>query len=78
MTSWYTTTGAFPADKRFDASVIKDPVMAQLYKLDTIPRAKPAPQCAVLDHRPAAGVVLGQSLVWERVELVQLLPSPGL
>lgn len=37
MTSWYTTTGAFPADKRFDASVITDPVMAQLYKLDTLP-----------------------------------------
>jgi len=37
LKSWYTTTGAFPADKRFDASAIKDPLMAQLYKLDALP-----------------------------------------
>jgi multiple sugar transport system substrate-binding protein len=37
LTSWYKTTGAFPADKRFHASAIKDPLMAQLYKLDALP-----------------------------------------
>jgi ABC-type glycerol-3-phosphate transport system substrate-binding protein len=36
-TSWYTSTGAFPADKRFDSSAIKNPLMAQLYKLDSMP-----------------------------------------
>jgi hypothetical protein len=37
LNSWYAATGAFPADKRFDPSLIKDPIMSSLYKLDTLP-----------------------------------------
>jgi len=37
LESWYNATGAFPADKRFDASMVKDPVMKQLYALDSGP-----------------------------------------
>ena len=37
VNSWYTATKAFPADKRFSSSLIKDPIMKQLYKLDTLP-----------------------------------------
>ena len=35
MSSLYQQTGAFPADKRFSASEITDPIAQQLYKLDT-------------------------------------------
>jgi raffinose/stachyose/melibiose transport system substrate-binding protein len=35
LTSLYTTTGAFPADKRFDVATITDPMAKQLYQLDT-------------------------------------------
>jgi raffinose/stachyose/melibiose transport system substrate-binding protein len=37
LQSWYATTGAFPADKRFPVSQIKDPLAKQLYELDTRP-----------------------------------------
>ncbi len=37
LNSWYAATKAFPADKRFNASLIKDPLIKQLYKLDTLP-----------------------------------------
>ena len=35
LTSLFTVTGAFPADKRFDTSVIKDPLAKQMFHLDT-------------------------------------------
>jgi ABC-type glycerol-3-phosphate transport system substrate-binding protein len=35
LTSLFATTGAFPADKRFDTSAIKDPLAKQMFKLDT-------------------------------------------
>lgn len=38
LDSWYQNTGAFPADKRFPLSQITDPVIAQLYKLDSMPQ----------------------------------------
>jgi raffinose/stachyose/melibiose transport system substrate-binding protein len=37
LTSWYNATKAFPADKRFDSKLITDPIMKQLYALDTLP-----------------------------------------
>jgi multiple sugar transport system substrate-binding protein len=38
LDSWYKDTGAFPADKRFSASQITDPLIAELYKLDATPQ----------------------------------------
>jgi hypothetical protein len=35
MKALYAETGAFPADKRFSSSEIKDPLAKQLYSLDT-------------------------------------------
>jgi ABC-type glycerol-3-phosphate transport system substrate-binding protein len=35
LTSLFTATGAFPADKRFDTSVIKDPLAKEMFHLDT-------------------------------------------
>jgi raffinose/stachyose/melibiose transport system substrate-binding protein len=35
LTSLFTTTGAFPADKRFDTAAIKDPLAKQMFQLDT-------------------------------------------
>jgi ABC-type glycerol-3-phosphate transport system substrate-binding protein len=37
LKSLYTQTNAFPADKRFPASAISDPLAKQLYELDTAP-----------------------------------------
>lgn len=37
LQSWYSTTGAFPADKRFPVAKVKGALMQQLYKLDTQP-----------------------------------------
>lgn len=37
LNSFYDELGAFPADKRFDTSLIKDPLLKQLYELDTLP-----------------------------------------
>ena len=36
--SWYKATGVFPADSRFPASAVKDPLAKQLLKLDTGPK----------------------------------------
>ncbi|WP_419759835.1 ABC transporter substrate-binding protein [Acidisoma sp.] len=35
LTSLFTVTGAFPADKRFDTSAIKDPLAREMFHLDT-------------------------------------------
>ena len=35
LTSLFTVTGAFPADKRFDTSTIKDPLAREMFHLDT-------------------------------------------
>lgn len=37
LNSWYSTLGSFPADKRFSASAITNPLMKQLFKFDTLP-----------------------------------------
>jgi ABC-type glycerol-3-phosphate transport system substrate-binding protein len=39
LTSWYQATGVFPADKRFPASSVTDPLAKQLFALDTQPGA---------------------------------------
>ena len=38
LASWYKATGVFPADNRFPASAVKDPIAKQLLKLDTGPK----------------------------------------
>ncbi|MBW4023104.1 MAG: extracellular solute-binding protein [Proteobacteria bacterium] len=35
LASLYQATGAFPADKRFDVSTIKDPLAKQMFEMDT-------------------------------------------
>jgi raffinose/stachyose/melibiose transport system substrate-binding protein len=37
LKAWYKATGVFPADKRFPASVVTDPIAKQLLKLDQSP-----------------------------------------
>ena len=37
LKAWYAATGVFPADKRFPASLVKDPIAKQLLKLDQSP-----------------------------------------
>lgn len=37
LKAWYKATGVFPADKRFPASLVKDPIAKQLLKLDQTP-----------------------------------------
>jgi raffinose/stachyose/melibiose transport system substrate-binding protein len=37
LKAWYKDTGVFPADKRFPASLVKDPIAKQLLKLDQSP-----------------------------------------
>jgi ABC-type glycerol-3-phosphate transport system substrate-binding protein len=37
LKAWYKATGVFPADKRFPASLVKDPIAKQLLKLDQSP-----------------------------------------
>ena len=37
LAAWYKDTQVFPADKRFSASNVTDPVARQLYKLDVKP-----------------------------------------
>jgi raffinose/stachyose/melibiose transport system substrate-binding protein len=37
LKAWYKATGVFPADKRFPASQVKDPIAKQLLKLDQSP-----------------------------------------
>ena len=37
LKAWYAATGVFPADKRFPASAVKDPIAKQLLKLDQSP-----------------------------------------
>jgi raffinose/stachyose/melibiose transport system substrate-binding protein len=75
--SWYETTGAFPADKRFPASEIKDPLARQLYKLDTgpyqiWPENYLPPQVDSNGVRPAGQAILaGSATPAEAVELVE-------
>jgi ABC-type glycerol-3-phosphate transport system substrate-binding protein len=37
LKAWYAATGVFPADKRFPASLVKDPIAKQLLALDQSP-----------------------------------------
>ena len=37
LKAWYKATGVFPADKRFPASLVTDPIAKQLLKLDQSP-----------------------------------------
>ena len=37
LKAWYKATGVFPADKRFPASLVRDPIAKQLLKLDQSP-----------------------------------------
>ena len=37
LKAWYKATGVFPADKRFPASLVTDPIAKQLLKLDQTP-----------------------------------------
>jgi len=37
LKAWYKSTGVFPADKRFSASVVTDPIAKQMLKLDQSP-----------------------------------------
>src|SRR2546426_4758443 len=37
LKAWYAATGVFPADKRFPASLVKDPIAKKLLKLDQSP-----------------------------------------
>jgi maltose-binding protein MalE len=37
LASWYEATGAFPADKRFSAANIKNPLMKKLFALNSQP-----------------------------------------
>jgi raffinose/stachyose/melibiose transport system substrate-binding protein len=37
LKAWYAATGVFPADKRFPASAVKDPIAKQLLALDQSP-----------------------------------------
>ena len=37
LRAWYKATGVFPADKRFPASLVTDPIAKQLLKLDQSP-----------------------------------------
>lgn len=37
LVSWYETTGSFPADKRFDSSLVEDGLKRDLYELNTLP-----------------------------------------
>ncbi|CAB4756022.1 unannotated protein [freshwater metagenome] len=75
--SWYTTTGSFPADKRFSASLIKDPVMKALYKLNTQPNQLWAqnyapPQVDSQGLQPAAqGVLAGTSTAKQAAAAIQ-------
>jgi multiple sugar transport system substrate-binding protein len=78
LQSWYETTGAFPADRRFPVSRIKDPVAKQLYELDTRPnQIWPEnyfpPQVDSNGIRPAGQMILAGSgtpaqaaALWER------------
>lgn len=78
MASWYESTGAFPADKRFPVSRIKDPLAKQLYQLDTRPnQIWPEnyfpPQVDSEGIRPAGQMILAGSgtpaqaiALWER------------
>jgi raffinose/stachyose/melibiose transport system substrate-binding protein len=78
LESWYQSTGAFPADKRFPASRITDPLAKQLYALDTRPnQIWPEnyfpPQVDSNGIRPAGQMILAGSgtpaqavALWER------------
>ena len=37
LKAWYKATGVFPADKRFPASLVTDPIAKQQLKLDQSP-----------------------------------------
>ena len=37
LKAWYKATGVFPADKRFPASLVTDPIAKQLFELDQSP-----------------------------------------
>jgi ABC-type glycerol-3-phosphate transport system substrate-binding protein len=37
LKAWYRATGVFPADKRFPASLVTDPIAKQMLKLDQSP-----------------------------------------
>jgi ABC-type glycerol-3-phosphate transport system substrate-binding protein len=37
LRAWYKATGVFPADKRFPASAVTDPIAKQMLKLDQSP-----------------------------------------
>jgi ABC-type glycerol-3-phosphate transport system substrate-binding protein len=37
LKAWYKATGVFPADKRFPASLVKDPIAKKLFALDRSP-----------------------------------------
>jgi ABC-type glycerol-3-phosphate transport system substrate-binding protein len=37
LKAWYAATGVFPADKRFPASLVKDPIAKKLFALDRSP-----------------------------------------
>jgi ABC-type glycerol-3-phosphate transport system substrate-binding protein len=37
LRAWYKATGVFPADKRFPASLVKDPIAKKLFSLDRTP-----------------------------------------
>jgi ABC-type glycerol-3-phosphate transport system substrate-binding protein len=37
LKAWYKATGVFPADKRFSASLVTDPIAKQMLKLDQSP-----------------------------------------
>ena len=75
--SWYTATGSFPADKRFSATLIKDPVMKALYKLNTLPNQLWAqnyapPQVDSQGLQPAAqGVLAGTSTAKQAAAAIQ-------
>jgi ABC-type glycerol-3-phosphate transport system substrate-binding protein len=77
LNSFYTATGAFPADKRFSASKIENPVMRSLYKLDTQPKQLWAenytpPQVDSSGFRTVAqGVVAGSTSPSAAVQQIQ-------